>query len=277
MWGFAALVLVPVAWWYAWSGHLLAESGISFMGDWRYGTDKWGDWKLAATGAFWNRILFARLAGKHLTWAGFVIFAWGLFLKRRRRAAVFDAWLVAVLVATAIASRGSWVHEHYQLWFVPPAAAIMGRTFGRKWRARLWRAPSAALVTFLLAGFLVMSAWRYLALSAGESPEEAESWRLAMIIRDHTEPGDLVVSMDNKDPTALYHARRRGWNAHVNDLAAGGDAYLGRLAARGARFLAARHDEFMVPDRTALARRLLSRHRVVDDNGAVFILRLGAR
>ncbi|MEK7476299.1 MAG: glycosyltransferase family 39 protein [Candidatus Coatesbacteria bacterium] len=274
LWGFVVLVLAPVAWWYGWSGTLLVESGLSLMGDWRYGTDKWGDWRLVATLGFWNRIIFERLAGKHLTWPGFLIFGWGMMLGRRRREDVFDAWLLGALIATVVASRGSWVHEHYQVWFLPPAAAVMGRTFGRKWRARMWRAPGAAVATILLGACLVFSAYRYAEVSASESPEESGSWRLAITIREHTEPDALIVSLDHKDPTALYHARRHGWNAHVNDLAAGGDAFLLGFVARGARYLAARHEEFMTPDRTALVRRVLARHRIVIDDGATFLVRL---
>jgi len=273
-WGFAAIVLVPVVWWYSWSGSMLAESRLSLMGDWLVGADKWGDWRFAASLAFWNRILFERLAGKHLTWAGFVIFGWGMILDRRRRGGVFDAWLLGALIASVATARGSWAHEHCQLMFVPPAAAVMGRTFARQWRARLWRAPGAAIANILLAGCLLLSGWRYMAMSASETPEDSGSWRLALTIREHTEPDALIVALDNRDPTALYHARRRGWNAHVDELAAGGDAFLRTMAAQGARYLAARHEVFMAPDRTALVRRIVAKYKVVVDNGATFIVRL---
>jgi len=275
LWAMAALVVIPVIAWYSWSGILLAESGRSLMGDWRYGTDKWGDWRLAASLGFWNRILFERVAGKHLTWAGFVIFAWGFLLRRRRHEALFDAWLVAVLVATVIVSRGCWVHEHYQLMFVPPAAVMMGRAFARNYRQKVWRSLRAMTAAFLLVGLSVLAGWRYLQVSSLEAPEDSITWRLAVMIREHTEPGALVVCADAGDPTALYHARRRGWNVTVDDLAAGGNMFLKKLAGGGAEYLAARHDGFMNPDRTVLVRSLVQDHKVVAEDGATFIVRLG--
>lgn len=274
LWGVAVGILAPVGLWYGWSGRLLSASGLSLMGDWRYGTDKWGDWHLAGSLEFWNRIVFQRVAEKHLTWAGFAAAAAGFLLRRHHRDRLWDAWLAGVIVATAIAAPGSYHHEHYQIPFVVPGAMLMGRVFARGFRKRFWLSPTAAALAPVLLGIALLSGWRYLQMCALESRDDSRSWRLAALIRAHTRPDDLVITVDGNDPTALYHSARRGWVAHADALMTGRDAFLDPLVGRGAGYLAALHDDFAAEDRTVFLRRLLFRYPVAQDDGAGFLLRL---
>src|SRR6185503_15846036 len=101
---------------------LFNATGFTRMGDWRYGTDKWGTWGALGTWDWWNRLIFKRLAEKHVTWVGFVALVAGLAMARRHATErIFDTWLLAVILYSMIVSRGAYIHEHYQLPFVPPA------------------------------------------------------------------------------------------------------------------------------------------------------------
>src|SRR6185436_3549249 len=140
---------------------------------WRYGTDKWGDWRLAASWRFWNRVVFVRLAEKHLTWPGFVLLVAGLALPRvAPRERGFTAWLAGAAIASAIAAPGAFAHEHYQLWFIPPAAALMGKAMAVKFRKKFWASWPSALVALALAAYLPAVAWRYIAACELERPDE---------------------------------------------------------------------------------------------------------
>jgi 4-amino-4-deoxy-L-arabinose transferase-like glycosyltransferase len=274
LWGLAGLILAPVAAWYAHAASLYAESGLTLMGDWRYGTDKWGNWSLAASAEFWNRVLMRRLVEKHLTWAGLAALAAGLALasRSRRRTGVIGAWLAGGLACTALAARGAYVHEHYQLLLVPPAAFFMA--LGCAWAAQRrerWARPALAV---WLAAYLAMAGWRYAQLSAREDPEDSTPWRVAAAVRRVTAPDDLVAFVNNNDITDLYLADRRGWGVHIDVMRERGEAWLAERMREGARFLAGPHELFVAAGGTPVLRALRARHDVILDDGRVFVMRL---
>jgi hypothetical protein len=44
---------------------------------------------------------------------------------------------------------------------------------------------------------------------------ETHPYELAGLIQAHTKPADLVVILDDGDPTVLYLAKRRGWHGFI--------------------------------------------------------------
>jgi len=277
LWGFAALVIVPVTLWYVHSIHLYDATGLTLMGDWRYGSDKWGTWGTLTTWEWWNRILFQRLAEKHLTWFGFALFAAGLAMPHRHPTErLLDTWLLAVVAYSMIVAHGAFVHEHYQLPFIPPAAMVIGKAFSRArttGRSRGW----VAAARWTLAGAFVMAAvWRYAAMSATEDPDESEPYRLAMHVKAKVEPDATVVMVDNDDPTDRYHAERQGWSVHADEMTIRGDAILREKIGQGARYVAGRYELFTGPGMEEAIHALLVRqHGKVFDDGQDFIYRLG--
>lgn len=276
LWGLAALILVPVWLWYAHSITLFNATGFTLMGDWRYGTDKWGTWGALGTWDWWNRLIFKRLAEKHVTWVGFLALVAGLAMARRHATErIFDTWLLAVILYSMIVSRGAYIHEHYQLPFVPPAAAVIGKAFGRFRTANRGRRWVAALRGVLAVALVLAAVWRYAAMSAMEDPEESEPYRLAMRIRTHVAAGRPVVTVDNYDPTDLYHADRPGWCTGAEEIVMRGDAYLTERMREGAVYFAGRYALFAGEGWESTLRALLARRgsRVFDD-GQDFIVRL---
>ncbi len=214
LWAAALLILAPVLGWYAWSGHLLALGGNTLFGDWSYGADKWGNWASVASWKFWNRIIFQSFAEKHITWAGVPLFAAGFLWGRGRdKTRLFEWWLAGLLVYSAVVTNGSFVHEHYQLPFVVPAAALMGRAVaGWKW--------NGAVRNALLAAFFITAVSRGFWEVRKEAPGRNPVYRLAGIMREMgvSGKGNLVLTIDSNNPLLLYLADCRGWVADVRGL-----------------------------------------------------------
>ncbi|HEX5031078.1 MAG TPA: glycosyltransferase family 39 protein [Candidatus Eisenbacteria bacterium] len=235
LWLFLALVLAPVALWYAHAHALYRGGGVTF-GIWEYGSDKWGNWRLVASGGFWNGVLSRSLAERHLTWAGVPLALAGLLLPRRgRRAGLVDWWLLALGVYLVIVARGNYVHEYYQLPFLPPLSIAMGRAIaaafapGARRRARAGAAMALVVAILVLSGTRLASYWRR------EDPARSPLYRLARQVDRRIPPQARIVALDEGNPTLLYLAHRKGWHASPGDLAP--DSLRAR-AAEGAMYAA---------------------------------------
>lgn len=269
-----ALVLIPVIFWYGHAHRVYLDTGLTLFGNAAYGTDKWGNWDMLWTWSFWNRIIFQRVAEKHLSWFGFALLLWGLVRVRRTgRALVFDVWLAAVLVYSLIVTNGSFVHEHYQLAFVPPAVAVMGQVIAGGLGGRLygWRYATTGM---LLTGVLVSAAYRYTVLMAWETPAYDDVYRLGRVVDRLTAPEDLIAAVNEGNPSDLYLAGRKGWCLNAAHLDPAGAEFLAGLAARGAAYAVGRHALFQDPDRRGALRRIMATHLPVYDDGRVFVLAL---
>jgi len=235
LWLFAALVLAPVALWYA-HAHVLYRSGGVTFGIWEYGSDKWGNWRLVGSGGFWNGVLSRSLAERHLTWAGVPLAVAGLLLPRTgRRAGLADVWLLALAVYLIVVARGNYVHEYYQLPFLPPLSIAMGRAISAAFAPGPRLAWRAGAVAALLAMVLVLSGARLASYWRREDPSRSPLMRLARLVERQTPPAARIVAVDQGNPTLLYLAHRKGWHASPEDLTPGA---LRTRALEGARFVA---------------------------------------
>ena len=261
IWIALVLILAPVLAWYAWSGVLLKETGNSVFGDWRYGTDKWGNWSMLFSWKFWNRVVFQGVAEKNLTWAGFLPFLAGLFSSRRRpEERVFDWWLAGCLVYSAVVTQGNYIHRYYQVPYVLASSAIVARGFIRLSAGQRWVAP------LLAAAFAVMGAWRgFLEMDPGMAREIPP---LARMLKEQSAPGDMVIAFDDSNPRILYLSHRKGWVAG-DDGFRNGAVRQARMA--GARWIAGRYPDPQNPRKVREIRDQLRSWRVISDNGRVFL------
>ena len=274
LWLFAGAVVVPVALWY-WHAHqLLLHGGVTFE-IWGFGTDKWGNFGLLGSPSFYNDVFFKSIAERHLTWAGFVPFVVGLCLPRRdRKEALFDWWLLAVLVYILIVARGNQVHEYYQLPIMLPAAVFAGKAFARYWPSE--RAAFAArpfvrgLFPLLLVGFCVLSGLR-LRVLWGREDSASPLFHLAATVQDTTTPGALVVAVSEGNPIVLYRCDRKGWNSSPDDLT---PSFLAEKQRRGARYVVGEKSYFRGDARRARLQELLRTTDVIVDDPDYFVARL---
>jgi hypothetical protein len=220
---YGAAVLIPVTAWYAHAAQLHTESGLTF-GIWLPGEDKWANWELVSSAAFWKRILLYYLAKFHLTFAGMSLFLVGLGLRRQQpRERLFDVWLVGSFVYLLIVGRGNYDHNYYQLPLVVPAVVMMARPcvrFGAwPWRFRESRRPlAAACVALAILGVVVMSVDRSAKLFEREWKEEPLTLATAARVRSLTSPDDLVIVAEMGNTELLYYADRKGWVEGLDSL-----------------------------------------------------------
>ncbi len=240
LWFYLTLVLLPVGLWYYHAHQLFLTYGNTF-GIWEYGSDKWGNWGLAFSAGFIEKVFLNNLAGWYFTWGGALVFLIGLFVKRRaKEERVFDFWLLSVLIYMVIVAKGNYVHEYYQLPFMIPAVVYMGKVYAR-WFTRRTKIAAAALLLCLLS-ILVFSQLRYYSYIQREDTASSEVYKLAEIVRENTEEGALIISIFNSsDPTLMYLAHRKGWFATPGDI---DDAYVSDKIQDGAKYIVGSHRYF---------------------------------
>ena len=238
LWAVVVAVLVPVAAWY-FHAHQILERGGQTFGVWEYGSDKWGNWALVASWEFWNGVIFRSLAERWFTWAAFAVLIVGIFLPRRARdERLFDAWLLAALVYVVIVARGNYVHEYYQLPFLPVGVVYIGKVFARHWGST-WRTAPRALLALCLVVTAGLSASRLGDYLRREDPSRSREIALGREIRERTEPNALVVAVQEGNPTLLYHAHRKGWSISQSSVT---ESSLRELHAKGARYVVSTQD-----------------------------------
>jgi 4-amino-4-deoxy-L-arabinose transferase-like glycosyltransferase len=276
LWLFATFVFLLVALWYYHAHQIYLASGLTFR-IWEVGTDKWGNLDVIATPKFYNDVFFKSIAERHLTYAGFIPFIFGLFTKRHRREErVFDFWLIAVLTYIIIVARGNQVHEYYQLPFILPAVIFAAKAFDKYLSISTFSLPSrGTIIAFsffglCIAGILVLSYLRYANFMNGET-ENSALFRLGSAAQSLTDQNALIVAVDEGNPVMLYRCERKGWNSTPEDL---DSIFLNEKFAQGAKFIVGEKSIFGSDRRQKILDDLIEKHERVVNNDEYFILKL---
>jgi len=268
LWAYAAAALTPVVGWYVHAHQILLGGGLTF-GIWEYGRDKWGNWSLVSSWAFWNALVFRNVAERWLTWAGFALFLLGLFaIPRSTRERLFDLWLIAVLVFFVIVAKGNYVHEYYQWPLLPAASFYLAKAVTIGIHSR--RSALVAGTSLALLLMIALSGVRYASYLRKEDPRKSAQHELSVRVRRMTEPGALLVAVDGQDPTLLYLSHRKGWHANPDQV---DSVFLAQRAREGARYVIG-----IVSPRNAasvsMRGRLAQNYPSVLDDGGLMIYRL---
>ncbi|MEK6759889.1 MAG: glycosyltransferase family 39 protein [Deltaproteobacteria bacterium] len=230
LWAYSVIVVASVLAWYLHAHTIYEETGNSIG---LY--DKFMNGQLLVSWKFWNRIIIQRLLEKHFAWTGFVIFAIGLFIKRRSSGErLFDFWVASVVIYILIAAGGNNAHEYYQLPLILPAAVFMGKVYGRHYGTDIFGSKSKVWLTVGLAAFIVFAGIRYSKYMRDERPENSPSYQAAQKTIEKTPAGALIVAVADGDPTILYLTGRKGWVAGTNDVE---DGFISDRAGKGAKYL----------------------------------------
>jgi 4-amino-4-deoxy-L-arabinose transferase-like glycosyltransferase len=272
LWLYCLVVFAAVFLWYYHAHQIKINYGLSF-GIWEYGEDKWGNWGLIFSFKFWNRILFQSIAEKHLTWMGAMVFIGGLFFRRStREERVFDFWLIALIIYFIIVGRGNYVHEYYQLPFIIPASAFMGKTINFLAELSKVRGKYKIILTIASLAIISLSFGQYRIYFGKENPEKSATYKLSGTIERLTPRGSLVLAVDRNDPTLLYLSNRKGWHAHPDQL---NDDFLKKRASEGAEYLAGQVDLFKTDDEEMRLRDLLSGdYEIISSDENSFIIKI---
>jgi hypothetical protein len=242
-----------------------------------FGSDKWGIFEPLLTLKFYNDIFFKSIAERHLTYAGFIPFLIGLFVRRKTsNERLFDWWIVALLVYFAIVTVGNQVHEYYQLPFAIPASVFIAKVFDTylspdslrsDWNTR------RAFVVFLLACLLAVPILSFLRVHNFMKGENRESalFHLADAVQAHTDRKDLVVAVDEGDPIIMYRCDRKGWHSHPESLSTG---FLQEKISLGAKFLIGRKSSFASREQQRVLERILVTYPARAETSEFFVLSL---
>jgi 4-amino-4-deoxy-L-arabinose transferase-like glycosyltransferase len=276
LWLYAFLVLLPVGLWYYHAHQLFLQSGLSY-GIWGFGTDKWGNSDIILTLKFYNDIFFKSIAERHLTYAGFIPFLVGLFIKRSKKGErVFDFWLIAVVIYFLIVAKGNQVHEYYQLPFVLPAVVYVSKAFSKylpldSLRFSFNSKPvQSTFFSLCLVGIVVLSYLRYERFMSSET-FDSSLFRLAEAVQEVTQKHDLVIAVSEGNPIVLYRSNRKGWNSSVDQL---DSTFIDGRRSKGAKYLIGEIPMFDTPERGKTLQWLLHRHKVVTQGKDYFIIQL---
>lgn len=276
LWLFAFLVLLPVALWYYHAHQLFLESGLTY-GIWGFGTDKWGNFDIILTLKFYNDIFFKSIAERHLTYAGFIPFLIGLFIKRTTKGErLFDFWLIAVIIYFLIVAKGNQVHEYYQLPFILPAVVYVGKAFSKylpldSLRFSFVSKPLQSIFFSLcLVGIIVLSYLRYDRFMNSET-YDSSLFRLAAAVQGVTQKHDLIIAVSEYNPIILYRCNRKGWNSSVDQL---DSTFIDARRSNGAKYLIGEIPVFDTPERERTLQWLLDSHEVVAKGKDFFVIAL---
>ncbi len=276
LWLYGLLIFIPVGLWYYHAHQVFLEYGLTF-GIWEYGTDKWGNWELLLTSEFYNRILFKSIAERHLTWAGFVAFVIGLFIKRTsREERVFDFWLISIVIYFLIVAKGNQVHEYYQLPFVIPAAVFVGKTFSRYFSYSLFKKSSFArrlvigCVALCAVCIPILGCYRYYRYVKAEDLN-SPTYRLAQKVQQKTEKDALIMAVDNSDPTLLYLSHRKGWLCSADDI---DDVSIAKRKHKGAKYIVGEKRHYKNKPQREKISELLGKYHVIVSTDDYFIVEL---
>ncbi len=276
LWIYALIVVTPVALWYYHAHQLFLQTGLTFS-IWGFGSDKWGIGQPLLTFKWYNDIFFKSIAERHLTYAGFLPFIVGLFIKRETvEERLFDWWLIALMIYFVVVTVGNQVHEYYQLPFILPAVVYIGKTFNRYLSSenveRTWKENRVAVAICLLClvSIPILSFIRVQHYMQGERIDSS-LFHLGDAVHEVTNPTDRVVAVDLADPVVLYRAGRRGWHAFPNTVT---DDFLLQMETLGAKYLIGEKGTFIRNGCEARMKELIAQYSVVAEGDDFFIVRL---
>ena len=274
------LIFIPVILWYYHANQLLKETGLTF-GVWDT-NDKWGHLNIIFSFKFYNDVFFKSIAERHLTYAGFIPFLIGLFIKRKNRSEyLFDVWLLSIIFYILLLAKGNQVHEYYQLPFILPAVVFIGKAFDKffpldisdMFRKKVHSSNSnrslSILFVIFLFGIIVLSFLRTSNLYSNED-YNSPLFKMALDIDKASAKNDLIITVCNGDPVFLYRADRKGWIVTPGNISV---ENIKDKQSRGAKLLAGDKTYFDDNSRKDLE-ELKKNYKVIEDNKDYFILRL---
>ncbi|HMQ80908.1 MAG TPA: glycosyltransferase family 39 protein [Ignavibacteria bacterium] len=274
LYSLAAMILLPAILWYYHAHQIFLNGGSSF-GIWTYGQDKWGMFSLLIDPAWYNDIFFKSIAERHLTYPGFILFIWGLFIKRSsERARLFDIWLIAVLIFIFIAAQAHRAQEYYTLPFNIAAAVYIGKFLAKylplaDFKAALSRYKYRSY--FALLCIMLVCVLSYLRIARFYNGENQNSpvLKIGRDIQSVSNPQDKIITIGDGNPVYLYHAHRFGWTAMPEQMDSN---YIAQRRKEGAKFITGEKIIFERNNSTDRLDFLLKNFKVIKNEADHFVV-----
>lgn len=269
------LILIPVVLWYYHAHQLLLNGGVSF-GIWTYGQDKWGMFSLLIDPSWYNDIFLKSFAERHVTYPGFILLIWGLFIKREYdKEKVFDFWLIAVLVYIFIAAQAHRAQEYYTLPLNILAAVFIAKVFAKylPFENIKQAFKTSKLSYFATLCFILICTLSYLRMANFMKSESWDSpiFKIAEDIKNLSKPDDLIITVGNGNPVYLYQSHRNGWTAMPQQL---DNNFLAEKIQQGAKFLVGEKNIFAQNNSPDKLENLLSNYKILKNDNDYIIIKL---
>jgi 4-amino-4-deoxy-L-arabinose transferase-like glycosyltransferase len=276
IWIFVLIVFVPVAAWY-YHAHLLhLQTGLTFS-IWNAGKDKWGMIDPLLTFKFYNDIFFKSIAERHLTYPAFVIFIWGLFIKRKHNLeGLFDWWLIGMIIFIFLAPQAHLAQEYYQLPFNIPASVFIAKVFSRYIRfdelknSFIKNKLEVSVLSLCLLGIFVLSFLRVLNFMKSENIN-APIFQLANDVNLNSKNDDKFITITEGNPFMLYMINRKGWASLTDGI---NEDLILEKKTKGAKFIAGEKIIFKTDTQRNSFEKIKNENEVVKDNQEYFIIKI---
>lgn len=260
--------------WYYHAHQLFKMTGLTFS-IWNAGEDKWGMIDVLLKPSFYNELFIKGIGERHLTYAGFIIFIWGLFIKREYKfEKLFDFYLIAVIIFFLIAPQANLAQEYYQLPFSIPASVFIAKVFSRYIKfgsikeVFMKNKPAVVIAMSGLVFIILLSFLRFSNFMKSEDIN-ASIFKLTQDLKNIVPKNDLIVTVSNGNPVFLYLSERKGWASFPGAI---NKEYLSKLKNDGAKYLLADKNEFK--DFPGTLNFLISNYNIITNNSNYFIIKL---
>lgn len=174
--------------------------------------------ELLGNWSFYQRIIFARLIDQLLTpWMALFCLI-GLFHSRfEKKYHPPLAWLGSCLIYLAIVQRGNYVHDYYQLPFVPGLALFAAIGINQVWH---WKKLKMLYRKLWLGSFLFLFLLQSSIYTYNHARSDIGSYQTGKKIAELSQSADQkVLAFDigaNKRNQLIYYSNHKGW--YTSDL-----------------------------------------------------------
>lgn len=276
IWVFVLTVIIPVAAWY-YHAHLLhLRTGLTFS-IWDAGKDKWGMTEPLFTPKFYNDIFFKSIAERHLTYPAFVVFIWGILIKRKYSLEnLFDWWLAGIIVFIFLAPQAHLAQEYYQLPFNIPASVFIAKVFSKYLKTDELKTSflknkfAVSFLTLCILGIFVLSFLRVRNFMKSENLN-APVFKIAAEVDSFSKPDDKFITVTEGNPAMLYIIKRKGWVSFPDD---NNEEFISAKKSGGAKFITGEKSIIKSETQRRTFESLKSKNEVITDNDEYFIIKL---
>lgn len=276
IWIFVLIVFTSVSFWY-YHAHLLhVQTGLSFN-IWDAGKDKWGMIEPLLSLKFYNDIFFKSIAERHLTYPAFIIFIWGLFIRREYKYEnLFDWWIIGMIVFILLAPQAHQAQEYYQLPFNIPASVIIAKVFSKYIRFDEFKNSfvkhrfAVSGLMLCLVGIFLLSFLRVRNFMKSEDIK-APIFALAKEVNTNSKTNDKFITVTDGNPAMLYIINRKGWNSYTDEI---NEDFILKKRNIGAKFLVGEQSVFKTDIQKSNFEKVKNENEVIENNDQYFIIKL---
>ncbi|MEZ4821653.1 MAG: glycosyltransferase family 39 protein [Ignavibacteria bacterium] len=276
IWLYVVLTFLPVILWYYHAHQLYLQTGLTFS-IWNFGEDKWGMIDPLLTFKFYNDIFFKSIAERHLTYAAFILFIWGLFIKRKSsKEKLFDWWLIGIIIFIFIAPQAHLAQEYYQLPFTISASVFVAKVFEKYFNQPSIKESfkeNRLVISFISLSLMVLILLSFLRVNNFMKSEnyDATIFKFSNDIKLKVNKDDLIIYPSDGNPTLLYLSNRKGWILNPVELTS---EQISEKKDQGAKYIVSEKKVFETEKQKENLKNIYNNYEIIIDNDEYFIASL---